>query len=48
VIEDYKKDLVSKGYKAAEIDEWISFVDKRILYWKSEEKARKIPLVYQY
>ena len=48
VIDGYKKDLVSKGYKAAEVDEWISFVDKRIQYWKFEEKARKIPLVYQY
>jgi TRAP-type C4-dicarboxylate transport system substrate-binding protein len=48
VIEDYKKDLISKGYKAAEIDEWISFVDKRIQYWKFEEKAKKIPLVYPY
>jgi len=48
VIEDYKKDLVSKGYKAAEIDDWISFVNSRILYWKGQEKAKKIPTSYEY
>ncbi|MGZ3589324.1 MAG: TRAP transporter substrate-binding protein [Thermodesulfobacteriota bacterium] len=48
VIEDYKKDLVAKGYKAAQIDEWISFVDSRIVYWKGQEKAKKIPTSYQY
>ena len=48
VIEDYKKDVISKGYKAGDVDEWISFINKRIQYWKGEEKARKIPLVFQY
>ncbi len=48
VIEDYKKDLASKGYKAAEIDDWISFVNSRILYWKAQEKAKNIPTSYQY
>jgi hypothetical protein len=48
VIDDYKKDLVSKGHKAGDIDEWIGFVNKRIQYWKGEEKAKKIPTSYQY
>ena len=48
VIEDYKKDVVSKGYKAGEIDDWISFVDSRIVYWKGQEKAKKIPTSYEY
>jgi len=48
VIADYKKDLAAKGHKAADIDEWISFVNKRIQYWKGEEKAKKIPTSYQY
>jgi TRAP-type C4-dicarboxylate transport system substrate-binding protein len=48
VIDDYKKDVISKGHKAAEVDEWIDFVNKRIQYWRGEEKARKIPLVFQY
>ncbi len=48
VIEDYKKDLVSKGHKPAQIDEWISFVDSRIVYWKGQEKEKKIPTSYQY
>ena len=48
VVEDYKKDIVAKGYKASDIDEWINFINKRIQYWKGEEKARKIPLSFQY
>jgi len=48
VIEEYKTDLVSKGHKAAEIDDWISFVNSRIIYWKDQEKAKKIPTSYEY
>jgi TRAP-type C4-dicarboxylate transport system substrate-binding protein len=48
VIADYKKDLAAKGHKAADIEDWISFVNKRIQYWKGEEKAKKIPTSYQY
>ena len=48
VIDDYKKDLVSKGYKAGEIDEWIGFVTNRIQYWKGQEKARNIHTTFQY
>ncbi len=48
VIEDYKKDLVAKGYKPAQIDEWIAYVDSRILYWKAQEKAKNIPTSYKY
>ncbi len=48
VLGDYKKDLTGKGFKAADIEEWIGFVNKRIQYWKGEEKAKKIPTSYQY
>ena len=48
VIVDYKKDLVSKGFKAAEVDGWVSFIKERIEYWKAQEKAQKIPTVYSY
>lgn len=48
VILDFKKDLLSKGYKAAEIEEWLSYIKERIEYWKTQEKARKIPTVYEY
>ncbi len=48
VIEDYKKDLIAKGYKAGEIDGWLSFVRERLEYWKGQEKARKIKTSYQY
>jgi TRAP-type C4-dicarboxylate transport system substrate-binding protein len=48
VIDDYKKDLISKGNKAGDVDEWIGFVNKRIQYWKSQEKAKNIPTTFQY
>jgi TRAP-type C4-dicarboxylate transport system substrate-binding protein len=48
VIEDYKKDVISKGSKAGDVDEWISFVNNRIQYWKGQEKAKNIPTVFQY
>jgi TRAP-type C4-dicarboxylate transport system substrate-binding protein len=48
VIADYKKDLVAKGYKEQEVDTWINFVKERTEYWKGQEKARKIPTVYEY
>lgn len=48
VIADYKKDLVAKGYKEQEVDTWLSFIKERTEYWKAQEKARKIPSVYEY
>ncbi len=48
VIDDFKKDLTAKGYKAAEIDSWLAFIKERIEYWKGQEKAKKIPTAYQY
>ncbi|MCX5812466.1 MAG: TRAP transporter substrate-binding protein, partial [Proteobacteria bacterium] len=48
VIEDYKKDLTSKDYKAAEVDGWIKFTKERIEYWTKQEKVKKIPTAYQY
>ena len=47
VITDYKKDMVSKGYKPAEIDGWVGFVRERIEYWKGQEAARKIAAAYK-
>jgi TRAP-type transport system periplasmic protein len=48
VIGDFKKDLVAKGYKAAEVDSWLAFIHERIDYWKGQEKAKKVPTAYQY
>lgn len=48
VIGDFKKDMVSKGYKIHEVDGWISFIKERIEYWKGQEKAKKVPTAYQY
>jgi len=43
-----QKDLSSKGYKETEVESWITFVKERIEYWKGQEKAKKVPTVYQY
>jgi TRAP-type C4-dicarboxylate transport system substrate-binding protein len=48
VIDNYKKDMVSKGFKAEEVDSWISFIKERIEHWKNQEKIRKIPTAYKY
>jgi TRAP-type C4-dicarboxylate transport system substrate-binding protein len=48
VVADYKKDMVSKGYKAAEVDSWLGFIRERVEYWKGQEKAKNIPTAYHY
>lgn len=48
VIASFKKDLTSKGFKAADVDAWMAYVKERIEYWKGQEKARKIPTAYRY
>jgi TRAP-type C4-dicarboxylate transport system substrate-binding protein len=42
VFADYKKTMVSKGYKEAEIDEWLKFIKERTAYWIKEQKKRGI------
>ncbi|HEY3278350.1 MAG TPA: hypothetical protein VGJ94_17175, partial [Syntrophorhabdaceae bacterium] len=48
VIVDFKKDLVNKGFKAAEVDTWVAFIKDRIEYWKGQEKVQKVPTAYNY
>jgi TRAP-type C4-dicarboxylate transport system substrate-binding protein len=47
IIGGYKKNMVSKGHKEADIDGWIKFIGERIEYWKKEEKQRKIPAPFE-
>lgn len=42
VIAAYKKDMVSKGYKAQDVDSWIGYIKERIDFWRKEEKKRNI------
>ncbi len=46
VIGEYKKTMVSKGYKDADVDEWIKFIKERIAYWHKEQKRRGIPSAF--
>ena len=48
MITDFKKDIIAKGYKPAEVDGWLNFIRERIEYWKVQEKAMKIPTAYQF
>lgn len=43
---EYKKAMISKGYKATEVDDWIKFIKERISYWHKEQKNRKIPSAF--
>ena len=45
---EYKKEMVGKGYKEAEVDSWFKFMQERIEHWKGVEKSRKIPTAFQY
>jgi TRAP-type C4-dicarboxylate transport system substrate-binding protein len=47
VIASYKKNMVSKGYKEAEIDGWLKYIDERIVYWGKVEKQKKIPAPFE-
>jgi TRAP-type C4-dicarboxylate transport system substrate-binding protein len=47
VIGSYKKSMAGKGYKEAEVDEWLKYIKERIAYWAKEEKQRKIPIVFE-
>ena len=46
VLDSYKKDMVSKGYKEADVDGWVKFIRERIDYWAKEEKKRGIANPY--
>ena len=46
LIANFKKDLIGKGYKEKEVDEWIAFVRERIQYWKGQQKAKGIPSAF--
>jgi hypothetical protein len=43
VMDDYKQKSVSAGFKAAEVDGWISYIRERVAYWTktANEKGLK-------
>ena len=43
VLADYKKSMVSKGYKEADVDGWVKYIRERIEYWHKEQKRRGAP-----
>jgi TRAP-type C4-dicarboxylate transport system substrate-binding protein len=47
VIGDYKKAMVGKGFKEAEVEGWLKFIDERIGYWSKMEKQKKIPAPFE-
>jgi len=48
VFDKYKKDMVSKGHKAEEVDGWVKFLKERTQYWKEQQKAKKIESAYKF
>jgi len=43
IIQSYKKGVMSRGYKEAEVDSWLKFARERIQYWHGQQKALNIP-----
>jgi TRAP-type transport system periplasmic protein len=43
----YKKAMIAKGYKEADVDSWLKFIKERTEYWKKEEKVKKIPAPFE-
>jgi len=43
VIGEYKKSMVPKGYKEADVDNWLSFIKERIAYWQKAANEKKVP-----
>jgi TRAP-type C4-dicarboxylate transport system substrate-binding protein len=42
VVVDYKKNMISKGYKETDVDGWLKYIGDRIEYWKKQEKDKGI------
>jgi TRAP-type C4-dicarboxylate transport system substrate-binding protein len=42
VVVDYKKNMVSKGYKETDVDGWLKYIGDRIEYWKKQQKDKGI------
>ncbi len=47
VIAEYRKAMVARGQKEAEVNGWLKFIAERIDHWKKEEKQRKIPAPFE-
>ncbi len=43
ILQDYRKDLMGRGYSDKDIDAFYGFLKERTEYWKKQEKDRKIP-----
>jgi hypothetical protein len=39
--------MVGKGFKEAEVEGWLKFIDERIGYWSKMEKQKKIPAPFE-
>ena len=44
---NYKKEMISKGFKGTDVDSWLSFISERIEYWKAEEKRRGVKAPFE-
>jgi len=47
VIANYKKDLISKGFKAGDVDGWIAYIRERIAFWEKKSKEQGIKSLWQ-
>ena len=47
VIDEYKQKSVSAGFKAAEVDAWITFIRERVAYWTKTANEKGIKSWWQ-
>jgi TRAP-type C4-dicarboxylate transport system substrate-binding protein len=48
LVEEYKQKSVSAGFKAAEVDSWISFIRERVAYWTKAANDKGLKSWWQY
>jgi TRAP-type C4-dicarboxylate transport system substrate-binding protein len=46
VIQNYMKDMESKGYKRSDMEQQLQFIHERIAYWGKQERERKLKSPY--
>jgi len=47
IIGNYRKNMIAKGRKEADVNEWLSFIKEGIDRWRKEEKQRKVPTPFE-
>ena len=47
VVSGFKKELISKEFKQAEVESYIAYLKERAAFWKLKEKEKGMPTAFQ-